>query len=1039
MSNTPFSLLADLVHDPQFTSILFFSIWNCTKRFDATLKPSGAAKTWSSDDLKEAAVGNLLEASLHLCVVACQEEVEGSASSISKRHAINAEARGFFANAVHVEFDIPAADGKSIAKRTLLSVLLDCIEQFGGGMALSESVKLKARSDSYAQEASVVDLIPKMYWIVQKLEEWGSDEARRTVAEWRIRVAEGQQDEGATDENARLLQEQERKKQAAKQRQAAILAQMKAQQQQFMVNQGLENESEDDEEEAMGDDAMEVDETADGDQAGFGLRQRTWKFPSGSCIVCQEEADKDSDLYGMLGYVQTTRLARPLNPEDPSEVATALASLVSAPASMDQDFGLATRVPSTSQGDGADSLLKRQCRVTQSGICATTCGHIMHSKCFTDFLSSIAQRLNQQRGINHPEQDREREFMCPMCKSLGNVLLPIVASVKVEKVNILPVNHEGRDISGSAEDPAAHLATWTQQAVSQRDLLGKLRDGALSAGSPSRKRPAPPESPPADIPMAEGTLQMGLSLRERFQRTLGQIIPSLFGGSPAPVSRSTAESAMSAAAKLKGARDLRFAYNARVLVVMKEVRNRSRPRVRSEMSYGELLEMLWSSFADTIKSYETAARGTGSIPGEPVRHKGQPLIWLSTLSNNQVTLLRLLCETILGYANMLMGDDPEGQRWDPADNEREFRGRSSKLVSMLFAGLLDNKDREGGNAASKDSQPLLVRDGLSVFTEIVSTIVPATSNPADEDDDMWSWTRLAYLAEVVRTALAIAFLARQGGGLGEIAADGEPSTAFPFAAGNLVRLVAESAGISDMEILLSRASDEVVQKLFTAMLLSTLRQYALVLHARFGIVPQSLEDLSKSTSFGVSVDVDDESEFDRLTAYLRLPTLADICLHLLPVANDTPTKSQGESLRTLVHGWCESFANWRVAKDTIQAAQDRFWRDDPRILQLSPLPDAFTTLIETSIAFICPRCGKTPTDPALCLFCGDFVCAQSYCCQSPTGNKGECSMHNEVCGGDVGIFFLVKKGIVIYLNRKNGTFVSMPYLDSHGESDVGLR
>jgi hypothetical protein len=43
------------------------------------------------------------------------------------------------------------------------------------------------------------------------------------------------------------------------------------------------------------------------------------------------------------------------------------------------------------------------------------------------------------------------------------------------------------------------------------------------------------------------------------------------------------------------------------------------------------------------------------------------------------------------------------------------------------------------------------------------------------------------------------------------------------------------------------------------------------------------------------------------------------------------------------------------------------------------------------------------------------------------------------CGGSVGIYFLIKKNSILYLYSDKGTFSTPPYLDAHGEVDLGGR
>ena len=49
----------------------------------------------------------------------------------------------------------------------------------------------------------------------------------------------------------------------------------------------------------------------------------------------------------------------------------------------------------------------------------------MHVRCFDIYLESIESRHTNQYARNHPENIERKEFICPLCKSLGNVLLPI--------------------------------------------------------------------------------------------------------------------------------------------------------------------------------------------------------------------------------------------------------------------------------------------------------------------------------------------------------------------------------------------------------------------------------------------------------------------------------------------------------------------------------------------------------------------------------------------------------------------------------------
>eukprot|EP01135_Chromosphaera_perkinsii_P001327 Nk52_evm54s164 gene=Nk52_evmTU54s164 len=104
---------------------------------------------------------------------------------------------------------------------------------------------------------------------------------------------------------------------------------------------------------------------------------------------------------------------------------------------------------------------------------------------------------------------------------------------------------------------------------------------------------------------------------------------------------------------------------------------------------------------------------------------------------------------------------------------------------------------------------------------------------------------------------------------------------------------------------------------------------------------------------------------------------------------------------------------------------------------LIPLPEDFTELFNHSLSVKCGNCNSTPTSPALCLSCNMYVCAQSMCCKKD--DKGECYQHAQKCGYGTAMFLLLKRCTIFMLAGDRGTFYPAPYLDSHGEPDIGLR
>jgi E3 ubiquitin-protein ligase UBR1 len=80
----------------------------------------------------------------------------------------------------------------------------------------------------------------------------------------------------------------------------------------------------------------------------------------------------------------------------------------------------------------------------------------MHLDCFNAYTLSIRQRHRTQAARNHPESIPRKEYICPLCKSLGNVILPVSHPAPIQ-LNTLPfadwTRAAGISILKSKSDP----------------------------------------------------------------------------------------------------------------------------------------------------------------------------------------------------------------------------------------------------------------------------------------------------------------------------------------------------------------------------------------------------------------------------------------------------------------------------------------------------------------------------------------------------------------------------------------------------------
>ncbi|KAJ1819361.1 E3 ubiquitin-protein ligase ubr1, partial [Coemansia sp. RSA 2598] len=240
-----------------------------------------------------------------------------------------------------------------------------------------------------------------------------------------------------------------------------------------------------------------------------------------------------------------------------------------------------------------------------------------------------------------------------------------------------------------------------------------------------------------------------------------------------------------------------------------------------------------------------------------------------------------------------------------------------------------------------------------------------------------------------------------------------------------------------IERLKSAANPVTVAKLVTTLMLPFLRRVALLFYLQYGIdiaseAPWLLSERQRALSSKECAQVlpQSEPECARLLKLLHLPSMHEI----LDVTAQRNTVLLAESwLREL-----RLFRRRHKSPVSLGAGYTMaIPMSMPTLYSLVELPDRFEVLFERSAKAFCPRCNGVPSDPALCLLCGGFVCAQSFCCEED--GIGECNMHMRTCGGTVGVYLLVKKCGLLLLHHDNGCFMSAPYLDQHGEVDLGLK
>lgn len=201
----------------------------------------------------------------------------------------------------------------------------------------------------------------------------------------------------------------ERKKKTALQRQAKLMEKFRRQQSLFLSKNDINAEYSD-------------AEMEDADSEG-------WKFPDSHCILCQDTA-KDAGPFGLIVHISRSSEFRYVPFEDKywflkafSDNANLNESEIDAPPELKtkrfRDFMRYVELNSVIGPGFSDA------KYINTKLISLTCGHGMHFNCYVQYLSSNRSRSNHITR-NTPDNIEHREFLCPLCKALNNMFIPVL-------------------------------------------------------------------------------------------------------------------------------------------------------------------------------------------------------------------------------------------------------------------------------------------------------------------------------------------------------------------------------------------------------------------------------------------------------------------------------------------------------------------------------------------------------------------------------------------------------------------------------------
>ena len=105
--------------------------------------------------------------------------------------------------------------------------------------------------------------------------------------------------------------------------------------------------------------------------------------------------------------------------------------------------------------------------------------------------------------------------------------------------------------------------------------------------------------------------------------------------------------------------------------------------------------------------------------------------------------------------------------------------------------------------------------------------------------------------------------------------------------------------------------------------------------------------------------------------------------------------------------------------------------------ELTHLPENLNTLLSYCKKRTCNTCHTYTNDSAICLLCGDLLCAAGACCQR--NSVGELTWHAEECENGCGLYLRLRGNKVIILDKGQARAYQSPYIGNLKEEVLESR
>lgn len=690
------------------------------------------------------------------------------------------------------------------------------------------------------------------------------------------------------------------------------------------------------------------------------------------------------------------------------------------------------------------------------------CGHSVHHTCWESYHASQFQRAitggHHRHALNAVDVTK-KEFLCPLCKSISNVLIPTTTEALAK---LLPKKQLGRLADQHDDQPVANTLNWLTRAVMQPSasdqsametcsvedmedaaLLEQKTDVVVNSISASEEEEEEEEAEGVKSEEARMWLRDGLS-------SLCMAVHKVACGSMQ---------------KSQPDRYTTSGCNALFHTLLCTfLSSNEHDYVRAEHRLLEAMRFLPLMLEEVMKTMKPASSDDASLD---LRDEISHLLYFGGSDVQPDGTI------------VLESDHPSTQTQTRKQSQwgKVRRPRKPLLLnhlgSVLVKGLLLAESAD--EAVHIGRLVVLARMVQSLLWYVVTRKQSYTDEMAHE---------LAYSEENVHF-----FLSCFGRGQRDEKSVRSPKSNEAEAADQLKRLaqelLAECGDAFTVELLVD---DKELVNVIASEVIPIARVCTFLLHSLYSMAESSGRDINSSKPVFIT-----ESEV-RAVGFVQLAELVsslvgapissasssngdsiDSALPLPPASSVVAHRDTTRTLAPLVLRWVQRFRaaydemqdpngvmqQWFTTANADRAASEQqltsstvlardlhtmhssisvYCSGASRTRYLRSLPRAYVKFYSELAKRRCVSCHQFPARPAVCLVCGMLLCAANTCPSAHVdkgypeeSNPGACTVHAKKCGRGSGMFLLVLEGAVLLVYWKLAAYVSSLYVDEYGE------